>query len=199
MIEVIVTDLGKVLLPFDVEPVWNRIIAACPTCDDPRGVFQSIYHDAKIGVGLTEPAEFHRRLVDGMGLTLSFDEFCRVWSDMFWEDEATIGLIMDAHVRERHMLSNTNAIHWDWILRRHGAMLSGFDRLWVSHEMGLEKPDPAIYRAVIAATGLPPESHVFIDDLAANVAGAEAVGMAGIVHTDATALAREFRRLGLTG
>ena len=197
MIDVIITDLGQVLLPFDVEPVWAAIAASCPECAHVLGVFHRIYSEADLGRGRTEPEEFHRRLVDAMGMRLSFDDFSRAWSDMFREDEATIGLIADAPVRERHMLSNTNAIHWKWILKRHGAMLRKFDRLWVSHELGLEKPDPAIFRRVIDATRRRPEEHLYIDDLAENVEAARALGMAGIVHTDAEALAREFVRLGL--
>jgi len=46
-------------------------------------------------------------------------------------------------------------------------------------------------------TGLPPEAHLFIDDLAENVAAARALGMDGIVHTDAAALAEELARRGL--
>ncbi|MBW3622131.1 MAG: HAD family phosphatase [Armatimonadetes bacterium] len=197
MIEIIVSDLGKVLLPFDTEPVWEQILAACPECADTRGVFQQVFAEADFGRGVTDPEEFYRRLVHATGMSLSFDDFCRIWSDMFWEDEATISLILSAPVRERHILSNTNAIHWDWILARHGEMIRRFDRAWTSHEMGLEKPDPAIYEQVIRATGLPPEAHVFIDDIEENVEGARSVGMAAIHHTDADSLAREFERLGL--
>jgi putative hydrolase of the HAD superfamily len=197
VIEIIVSDLGKVLLPFDTEPVWKLLEEACPECDSPRETFQRIYAEADIGRGKTDPEEFHRRLAEALKMTLSYDDFSRVWSDMFEEDPETIGLILSAPVRERHMLSNTNAIHWKWIRDNYGEMLSGFDRLWVSHEMGLEKPDPAIYLRVIEATGLPPEAHVFIDDIAENVEAARSVGMEGIVHTDAPSLAKAFDRLGL--
>jgi putative hydrolase of the HAD superfamily len=197
VIEIIVSDLGKVLLPFDTEPVWEQLVAACPECSDPRGIFQQVFAEADLGRGVTDPEEFYRRLVHATGMTLSFDDFCRVWSDMFWEDGATISHILSAPVRERHLLSNTNAIHWDWIMKRHGELMSRFDRRWLSHEMGLEKPDPAIYEQVVRATGLPPAAHVFIDDVEENVAGARSVGMLGIHHTDAEHLAREFERLGL--
>ena len=197
MIEIIVSDLGKVLLPFDTEPVWELLIEACPECRDTRGVFHRVFAEAQLGKGLIDPEEFYRRLVHQTGMTLSFEAFCRIWSDMFWEDEATIALIVNAPVRERHILSNTNAIHWDWIRARHSELLSRFDRHWVSHEMGLEKPDPAIYEQVLRATGRPPEVHLFIDDIGENVEAAKSVGMAGVVHTDAESLSRDFDRLGL--
>jgi putative hydrolase of the HAD superfamily len=197
VIEIIVSDLGKVLLPFDMESAWKRVESASALEGDRRGAFLRVYHETDIGRGKTEPEEFHRRLVEELRLGMSYAEFCEAWSDMFWLDDETIRLIAEASVRQRHMLSNTNAIHWNWIRGRYGDMLSGFDRLWVSHEMGLEKPDPAIYRTVIESTGLPPEAHVFIDDIEENVLAAKELGMEGIVHTDAVALAKEFQRLGL--
>ena len=60
-----------------------------------------------------------------------------------------------------------------------------------------KKPDPAIYRKVIEATGRPPEAHLFIDDIAENVEGARAVGMDAVLHTDSESLWREFMRRGL--
>jgi FMN phosphatase YigB (HAD superfamily) len=197
LIEIIISDLGKVLLPFDTEPVWEALVAACPECHDLRSVFQSIHNETGLGKGLIDPEDFYRLLVHDTGMQLSFNDFCRIWSDMFTEDEETIHLILNAPVRERHILSNTNAIHWNWILERHGEMIRRFDRTWVSHEMGLEKPDPAIFQQVIDATGLPPDAYVFIDDIAENVEAAQSLGMAGIVHTDAEALAESFQSLGL--
>lgn len=63
-----------------------------------------------------------------------------------------------------------------------------FERVFVSGELRLAKPDPAIYRHVAAALGLEPGRLVFVDNRADNVAGAESVGIVGHVHTDAAAL-----------
>jgi putative hydrolase of the HAD superfamily len=197
LIEIIISDLGKVLLPFDTGPVWDELVKACPECHDLRSVFQSIHNETGLGKGLIDPEEFYRLLVHDTGLLLSFNDFCRIWSDMFTEDAETIELILNAPARERHILSNTNIIHWNWILERHGETIRRFDRAWVSHEMGLEKPDPAIFEQVVHATGLPMEAHVFIDDIAENVEAAQSLGMAGIVHTDAAALSKAFESLGL--
>jgi 2-haloacid dehalogenase len=57
-----------------------------------------------------------------------------------------------------------------------------FDRfrdIIVSGTEKLIKPDPAIYRLAIERFGIDPAGALFIDDVAANVAGAEAVGIAG--------------------
>lgn len=56
-----------------------------------------------------------------------------------------------------------------------------FDALVVSWELGVVKPSPAIYRAALERLGVQPGDALFVDDRAVNVAGAEAVGMRGLV------------------
>jgi FMN phosphatase YigB (HAD superfamily) len=195
-VQAIVTDLGQVLLRFDHEPCWEKILAAC---DHPRAreLFRGVYRESRLGCGHTEPEAFFERAAAAMGLRLSYPEFCRAWSDMFWEDQEAIELIAGAPVSHRLILSNTNAIHWNWIRERHAALLARFDGCLVSHECGVEKPAPEIYQMAILRTNLPAEAHLFIDDLVENVEGARAVGMLAVLHTDAAALREEFRRLGL--
>jgi putative hydrolase of the HAD superfamily len=59
-----------------------------------------------------------------------------------------------------------------------------FDVVVISGEVGLRKPDPAIYRLVAERLDVAPEECVFVDDLSPNVRAAAAVGMVGIHHTD---------------
>jgi putative hydrolase of the HAD superfamily len=61
--------------------------------------------------------------------------------------------------------------------------LSGlFDAVVVSGEVGFGKPDPRSYLLAADRLGLDPGRCVFVDDLAANVRGAVAVGMVGVHH-----------------
>lgn len=59
-----------------------------------------------------------------------------------------------------------------------------FDATVISGEVGLRKPDPAIYLHTCAQLGVPPEACVFVDDLRPNVRAAVGVGMVGVHHTD---------------
>ena len=54
--------------------------------------------------------------------------------------------------------------------------LQTFDRAYISGRMGLIKPDPAIYAAVEADCGLPPEALLFADDRAENIEAARLRG-----------------------
>ena len=197
-IKVIVSDLGKVLLQFEVQRVWDALHPHFDVdMEEARGIVQAIFKETRYGSGGIDSPGFYRRIVERTGLTLPYDAFAVAWSDMFWEDRAVIRLISEAPVEKRYLLSNTNDLHWQWLQRNYGHVLEPFDRLVVSHELRLEKPDAAIYEWVIRDSGFAPDEHLFIDDIPENVAGARAVGMQAVVHTDSVSLWREFVARGL--
>jgi putative hydrolase of the HAD superfamily len=57
-----------------------------------------------------------------------------------------------------------------------------FDAWVISAEVGIRKPDPAIYALAAERLGLEPADCVFVDDLPGNLKPARALGMATIVH-----------------
>ena len=63
-----------------------------------------------------------------------------------------------------------------------------FEQAFVSGELLLLKPDPAIYRHAARSLGVDPVSVVFIDNRAVNVRGAESIGITGHVYTDPVSL-----------
>jgi putative hydrolase of the HAD superfamily len=90
------------------------------------------------------------------------------------------------------MLSNS------WGEDRYDTALLGelFDAWVISGEVGLRKPDPAIYELAAERLGLPPEACVFVDDLPGNLKPALALGMATVLHRgDAAATLAEVGEL----
>ena len=77
------------------------------------------------------------------------------------------------------LLSNSWGLDYD---RADWAAL--FDTVVISGEVGLRKPEPAIYRLASERLGARPEECVFVDDLIHNVRGAVEAGMVGVHHTD---------------
>jgi putative hydrolase of the HAD superfamily len=55
-----------------------------------------------------------------------------------------------------------------------------FDAVVISGEVGMRKPEPAIYHHAAKLLDLPPSACVFVDDLPSNVQGAVDVGMVGV-------------------
>jgi putative hydrolase of the HAD superfamily len=70
-----------------------------------------------------------------------------------------------------------------------------FDAVVISGEVGLRKPDPAIYALAAQQLGLPPEQIVFVDDLRPNVRAAAAAGMVGVQHVDVSTTVAELEIL----
>jgi putative hydrolase of the HAD superfamily len=62
-----------------------------------------------------------------------------------------------------------------------------FDVVVISAEVGMRKPEERIFWHATGLLGLDPAECVFVDDIEANVAAAEAVGMTAILHTDPAA------------
>ncbi len=73
-----------------------------------------------------------------------------------------------------------------------------FDVIVDSHEVGMRKPNPAIYHLTLERLGSTPERAAFLDDLEANVHAARIVGLHGIhVAEDSTEAIAEARRVAL--
>lgn len=71
-----------------------------------------------------------------------------------------------------------------------------FDAVVDSCEVGMRKPNPAIYRLALEQVGgVAPQRAVFLDDFAPNVEAARGVGLHGIVVTDPAAALAELDAL----
>jgi len=57
-----------------------------------------------------------------------------------------------------------------------------FDHVFYSHEIGKRKPDEEIYSYVTSTLNIKPDSILFIDDMAENIAAAKSNGWHGSVH-----------------
>jgi putative hydrolase of the HAD superfamily len=77
-------------------------------------------------------------------------------------------------------------------------LLRCFDALAISAEIGIMKPDAAAYQAVLDMMQMEAHTCVFIDDVPANIAAAQAIGLHGIVFEDnPSCLAALTRLLGI--
>ena len=74
------------------------------------------------------------------------------------------------------LFSNTNSMHISWLLENY-EVFEDFEGRVFSHEVGLRKPDPSIYRHAIEAFGLTPEETLYLDDLPENIATGHSMGL----------------------
>jgi 2-haloacid dehalogenase len=113
--------------------------------------------------------------------------------------EGTWLLVDRLRARGHRLLAITNfaAYTWPVALQLHPRLASAFEDVVVSGHESLLKPEPAIYRLLLARNGLSAGECLFIDDSAANVAGARAVGMAAHHFTTPAALEQDLLARGL--
>jgi HAD superfamily hydrolase (TIGR01509 family) len=81
-----------------------------------------------------------------------------------------------------YLLSNTNAIHIDAFKKQLGntkwlAFCKLFDKMYLSHELGLRKPDVKIFEHILKEQTLKSEEVFFIDDSPQHIASAKKIGI----------------------
>jgi len=77
----------------------------------------------------------------------------------------------------------------------HQQLKSNFDFGYCSWELGLEKPNPEIFKKVLALENLEPSQVLFIDDVEKNTASARSVGIETILFVNDSHLITELRKI----
>jgi len=84
------------------------------------------------------------------------------------------------HAWGRVLLTNICPVFYRLANRRHPGIFSSFEKIILSYEVGFRKPDPRIFAKAIAEKKNK-DIYVFIDDVAENVAAAEAAGIRSVL------------------
>jgi putative hydrolase of the HAD superfamily len=74
-------------------------------------------------------------------------------------------------------------------------LVAAFDAVIISGEVGLRKPDPAIFRLTLDRLGVPAEGCIFVDDEPDHLRAAAALGMTTVLHHRPASTIAELERL----
>ncbi|MEE4199744.1 HAD family hydrolase [Erythrobacter sp.] len=195
-----VFDVGNVLVPWDPAGIERRAfgeerVAAADYVAPLRG------HDTWIAVNRGELTleEAAQRYIAEDGFARG--DIDRLYAELF----ASFPLIADSAqlLREcraagyrtfaitdnvHEIVAHLKGVHDFWPL---------FEVAAVSAELGVLKPDPAIYRWLLDTAELTARECVFLDDVARNVEGARAVGMEAFLFTNAAQARRDLAAIGV--
>jgi putative hydrolase of the HAD superfamily len=69
-----------------------------------------------------------------------------------------------------------------------------FDACVISAQIGVMKPDASAFRAILERMDVPAEAAILIDDSPQNVAGAQAIGMGGVLFRPEIDLLQELEK-----
>ncbi|TDW99793.1 HAD family hydrolase [Dinghuibacter silviterrae] len=190
----LILDLGGVLLNLDYNRTKQAFRAyGVPDFDAHYTQFKgsTLFDDLETGKVSNEA--FYRALKSELGLDLTDDQIKAAWNAMLLDFPVErIEFLKDLRTRYRlFLLSNTNAIHYEAFQKTFreasGKHLDDFfDKAYYSHLLGLRKPGPEPYQAILDEQGLKPEETLFVDDTLPNLAGAREVGMQ-VIHLQAPA------------
>lgn len=104
------------------------------------------------------------------------------WADYFHPSRrpAMYALVDRLRRSGARVVAGTNTIdpHYEAHVRR--GDYDVFDRVYASNLMGVSKPDPAFWRAILEAEGAEPTAAFFVDDMPENVAAATALGIVAV-------------------
>jgi epoxide hydrolase-like predicted phosphatase len=91
------------------------------------------------------------------------------------------------------VLSNTNQPHEDVLIEL--GWYSYFDKIYLSHKVGLRKPDSKIYELILRENNLKGEECIYIDDLAENLTPANQLGMKTILAVDEEQVVNDLMKM----
>lgn len=120
----------------------------------------------------------------GEHLGLNAADLASLRADFFAEDILDLTLLayvdrLRAAGYHLGLLSNAGD-NARWIFGERFPVLPHFDSVTISAEEGVMKPDPRIFAIALRRADAAPGEAVFVDDFAANVEGARAVGMLAV-------------------
>lgn len=176
--EVVVFDLGKVLVDFDYSIAARKIAAQAER--SAAQVQELLDHSPllfRFEHGHLTAREFFEAVRGEAKFRGSYEEFTAAFADIFSEMPRMVRLHADLRAQQvpTFIFSNTNelAIHH---VRRNFPFFANFTGYIFSYEHGAMKPDARLYEVVERTTGRHGAGILYIDDRAENVVGGTARG-----------------------
>lgn len=176
-IEAVVFDIGNVLIAWQPERFYDRVIGAARR----KAMFAEVdLH--RMNDEIDRGGDFHAVVSATADAHPQWRTEIMMWHDRWIElasppIDLSVRLLRALRRKGVPVFSLTNFGHGTFeIARREYPFLEEFDRSFVSARLGVIKPDPKIYEVVEAESGLAGASLLFTDDRAENIAAAQARG-----------------------
>lgn len=184
----IIFDLGGVLL--NINPLLSLMEFERVSGIDQKELTKRLVNEQifqKFDTGSISPAQFRSELCRIMNINVSDPEIDRAWNILIQDfPSPRMQLLQQLRKNYRvYLLSNTNSIHFEHYTRefyeKYGIpMVDLFDRVFVSHEIGIHKPDAGVYIYVLTNAAINASETLLIDDTLINIEAAALQGIRGI-------------------
>lgn len=199
-IRCIIFDMGKVLVHFSHDGMFAAMGELCgATGHQIREWLWDSGLQARFERGEIDAGAVRDELERRAGCEIDEEALMQAASDIFTLNQPLLPVLDRLRQAGYRLvvLSNTCPPHVEWITR-HFDVLQRFDERVFSYEVGVMKPDAAIYREAVAVAGCAAEECFFVDDLAENVEAARAEGLLGTEFIGVEALQAALVRVGVS-
>lgn len=186
MLRTLLFDLGNVLLYFSHDQMFHQVGELFGwSGEKTRDLFIDQNLITEFECGRLTRTEFHRRLESLTGSQMDSRRLMRAVSNIFRPNESLIARLdqLKSAGLRLVLLSNTNIAHISFIQKQFD-VLSKFDEMVLSYEVGAMKPDPPIYAAALKAIQCDPNACFYTDDIVENVERARGFGLQAEVFID---------------
>ncbi|MFN3487514.1 MAG: HAD family hydrolase [Emticicia sp.] len=200
----VIFDFGNVIINIEFQRIYQtfaKFTSKSPAFIEKKITENQIFRRYESGQFTDE--EFREVIRQTLGFPLSNHEVDTAWNAILL-DIPTDRIDLINNIRQKYpvyLLSNTNNIHIkasnNYLKKVHGIKNLDilFDKLYLSYEMGLWKPDAEIYYEVLRANRLQPNEVIFFDDNFHNIESAKAIGMQTILVEAPTSIVEYCKNL----
>jgi putative hydrolase of the HAD superfamily len=181
----LIVDFGGVL----TTNIWESFAAFCESEGLDPGTVRALFRDDPDALatlrmlerGELSDEEFEHRFGALLGISEHAGLIDRLFGGLAPEERmlAAVRAARTAGIKTG-LISNS----WGTGIYTRGDFDGLFDATVISGEVGMNKPEPEIYRLACERLDVEAAECVFVDDLRENCAGAEAVGMTAVLHRD---------------
>lgn len=179
----VIFDLGNVLVNYNGQATLAALSElAGVSLEKLLAHYQTVEYT--FGTGQLSGRGYYDLLNQTFGLHANYDSFVAALCRYQERNEAAFAFARELQARADvvvGIISNTNEVHANW-LHANLPELKQFSSVILSNEVGLLKPDPTIFQLSLNQLGVTPEQALFVDDVAENVEGGTAVGLASYLH-----------------
>lgn len=182
----IIFDLGGVFLNINFQ-LTNQAFAKLGVTDF-NNMFTQHYSNPLfelLETGKITEHEFYDAFREATQVALTNQEIKDAWNALLLDfpPERIQWLEQMAKKYNLYLFSNTNQIHYDCFMQQFKQVFDGknfndyFIKAYYSQDLGLRKPYPNAFEAILNEQSLNPADTLFIDDTVKNVEAAESLGM----------------------
>jgi glucose-1-phosphatase len=200
----LVFDLGGVIINLSVRQTYqafSQLSGLTSTHVEELTKAEAFFYEYETGTITSD--DFRKSVRKILALNCSDSAIDEAWNAMLLDIPThRINILLQLKNKYRlFLLSNTNEIHklaFNKCLFEcsgHNSFDSIFEKVYLSHEVGLRKPDSDIYSLVLQQNSLLASETLFFDDTELNLFGAHSVGIHTFHVKNADELFKELDKL----